>query len=211
MFTCEGLGSVPCRASLEPTGRVVTDTLSPHRQIYCARVWIRQIFSVLRHRCVSITLRHLKHRRFFTELALRSSHPFSRRRYYGARVWICQIFSLLHQHCVSITHSHYVVLSIDGSSQSLPILPSFSSSQELLCKSVDSPNLIATMSSLRFHHIMPSQASTVLQRVGFTTRSVNLLSPTEIDGLLAFKTHLVSSSTLFSTSLCSKLQVKLLP
>ncbi|CAN6820899.1 unnamed protein product, partial [Brassica oleracea] len=50
--------------------------------IYCARVWIRMIFS----RCVSITLHRLKHRRFFTESTLQSFHPFPRCRSYCARV-----------------------------------------------------------------------------------------------------------------------------
>ena len=71
--------------------------------IYCVRVWTCQIFSLLRLRCVSITLRRLKHRRFFTESALRSSHPYPRPRNYCTRVWTRQIFSLLHHRCVCIT------------------------------------------------------------------------------------------------------------
>ncbi|WZY89115.1 hypothetical protein YC2023_045850 [Brassica napus] len=47
----------------------------------------------------------------------------------------------------------------------LTILPSLSSSPVVLCKSVDSPDILATASPLRFHHNMPSQASTVLYRV----------------------------------------------
>ncbi|CAG7886269.1 unnamed protein product [Brassica rapa] len=45
----------------------------PCRKNYCARVWTRQIYSFLCHRCVSITLCRLKHRRFFTESSLRLS------------------------------------------------------------------------------------------------------------------------------------------
>ncbi|KAF3521328.1 hypothetical protein F2Q69_00047026 [Brassica cretica] len=52
------------------------DTSSSHRQIYYTRVWTRQIYSVLHHRCVSITLNRLKHRRFFTESTLPPSYPF---------------------------------------------------------------------------------------------------------------------------------------
>lgn len=55
--------------------------------IYCARVWTRLIYSLLRHRCVSITLRRLKHQHFFTESTVQSSHPFPRSRNYCARVW----------------------------------------------------------------------------------------------------------------------------
>ncbi|CAN7020304.1 unnamed protein product [Brassica oleracea var. botrytis] len=43
-----------------------------------------------------------------------------------------------------------------------------SSSLELLCKSVDSPELLIT-SLLRVHHITPSQTSTVLHRVYYTS------------------------------------------
>uniref|UniRef100_M4DXZ8 Uncharacterized protein n=1 Tax=Brassica campestris TaxID=3711 RepID=M4DXZ8_BRACM len=68
--------------------------------IYCVRVWIRLIFSLLCHCCVSITLRRLKHRRFFTEV---TSHPFPHCRYYCARVWMRQIFTLLCLRCASIT------------------------------------------------------------------------------------------------------------
>ncbi|KAF3600552.1 hypothetical protein F2Q69_00033503 [Brassica cretica] len=43
-----------------------------------------------------------------------------------------------------------------------------SSSPNLLCKSVDSPDFLGATSSLRFHHTTPSQTSTVLHRVGST-------------------------------------------
>ncbi|XP_056846044.1 uncharacterized protein LOC130497102 [Raphanus sativus] len=43
---------------------------------YCARVWIHQNFSLLLHPCVSITIRHLKHRWFFTKSALQSPTHF---------------------------------------------------------------------------------------------------------------------------------------
>ena len=71
--------------------------------IYCARVGTRLIFSLLSHCSVSILLRRLKHRRFFTESALRSLHHFSRRHNYCARAWTCQISLLLCHRCVSIT------------------------------------------------------------------------------------------------------------
>ncbi|KAH0851005.1 hypothetical protein HID58_095072 [Brassica napus] len=91
------------------------DTSSSHCQIYYTRVWTRQIYSVLHHHCVFITLNCLKHQRFFTESALRSSYPIPRCRYYCTRVWIHLIF------CYYITiasPSRYSVSSIDDSSQS---------------------------------------------------------------------------------------------
>ena len=66
-------------------------------------MWICLIYSLLRHYCVSITLRRLKHRRFFTKSALRSSYPFPRHRNHCARVWTRQISAILHHHCISIT------------------------------------------------------------------------------------------------------------
>ncbi|KAG5414821.1 hypothetical protein IGI04_002388 [Brassica rapa subsp. trilocularis] len=152
--------------------------------IYYTRVWTRQIYSVLHHHCVFITLNCLKHQRFFTESALRSSYPIPRCRYYCTRVWIHLIF------CYYITiasPSRYSVSSIDDSSQSR----------------VDSPNLFDTTSSLRFHQITPSQALTVLDIVSYVTRSRELLSSTKIHRLFTFKTHLFGFSTSLSTSLCS--------
>ncbi|KAG5414490.1 hypothetical protein IGI04_002057 [Brassica rapa subsp. trilocularis] len=144
--------------------------------IYYTRVWTRQIYSVLHHHCVFITLNCLKHQRFFTESALRSSYPIPR----------CPSQALTILHKVGFT-----------------IVSSFSSSHELLCKSVDSPNLFDTTSSLRFHQITPSQALTVLDIVSYVTRSRELLSSTKIHRLFTFKTHLFGFSTSLSTSLCS--------
>ncbi|KAF3542363.1 hypothetical protein DY000_02005043 [Brassica cretica] len=100
--------------------------------------------------------------------------------------------------------SQYAVSSIDGSSQSRPYNPpSFSLSLELLCKSVDSPVLIATISPLRLHYITPSQALTVLHRVGTVTLSPELQSSTEVLGFLVIKTRWLGSSTSISTYLRS--------
>ncbi|KAF2602729.1 hypothetical protein F2Q70_00025022 [Brassica cretica] len=72
--------------------------------------------------------------------------------------------------------------------------PSLFTSQKLLCKSVDSPDLLAFTLPLR-----PSQASTVLHRVISATLSLELLSSTEYPGILALKTHWLSSSMSIST------------
>ncbi|KAG2305172.1 hypothetical protein Bca52824_033823 [Brassica carinata] len=47
--------------------------------------------------------------------------------------------------------------------------PPLSAPPKLLCKSMDMPDLSATMSLLRLHYKMTSQASTVLHKVGLTT------------------------------------------
>ncbi|KAF3545620.1 hypothetical protein DY000_02008645 [Brassica cretica] len=95
--------------------------------------------------------------------------------------------------------SQYAISSIDGFSQSrLYDPPPLSSSQELLYKSVDSPDLISTTSPLRLHYIMPSQASTVLHIVGTVSPSPELLSSTKVPGLLAIKTLWLGSSTSIS-------------
>ncbi|CAH8318618.1 unnamed protein product [Eruca vesicaria subsp. sativa] len=64
------------------------------------------ICSLIHHCCVSITLRRLKHRRFFTDSVLRSFYPSPRRRNYFVRMWSRQVFSLLRHRFVSITIRH---------------------------------------------------------------------------------------------------------
>lgn len=137
-------------------------------------MWTRQIYSLL-HRCVSITLNRLKHRRFFTESALWSSYPFPIAvtivQECGYARFVATTSPLRLHHAIAsqvLTILHKVGFTI---------VSSFFSSHELLCKSVNSPNLIDTMSWLRFHYITPSQVSMVLHIVSYVTSHSKLCDP----------------------------------
>ncbi|KAG5403849.1 hypothetical protein IGI04_009968 [Brassica rapa subsp. trilocularis] len=83
--------------------------------IYCARVWTRQICSLLCHCCASITLRRLKHRRFFTESAFRSPTPFL---VAGTTVQEYRLAIFTRYYITVASLLHYAVSSIDSSSHS---------------------------------------------------------------------------------------------
>ncbi|WZZ34244.1 hypothetical protein YC2023_017645 [Brassica napus] len=83
--------------------------------IYCARVWTRQICSLLCHCCASITLRRLKHQRFFTESAFRSPTYFL---VAGTTVQEYGLTRFTRYYVTVASPLHYVVSSIDVSSQS---------------------------------------------------------------------------------------------
>ncbi|WZY80330.1 hypothetical protein YC2023_026714 [Brassica napus] len=108
--------------------------------------------------------------------------PFAKCTSLTARNMLFRTYSnRIFQYVSAAPLSQYAVSSIDGSSQIrfYNLLP-FPSSQELPCKSVVSLVLIATITSLRLHYIMPSQASTVLHSA---TLSSELQSSTEALGL----------------------------
>ncbi|CAN7027362.1 unnamed protein product [Brassica rapa subsp. trilocularis] len=78
---------------------------------------MRQIFTLLCLRCASITIRRLKHRRFFTDLVLQS-HSFSL--IARATVQECGFASSDCYYNIAASPLHYAVSSIDGSSQCDP-------------------------------------------------------------------------------------------
>ena len=128
--------------------------------------------------------------------------PFAKCTSLTARNMLFRTYSnRIFQYVSAAPLSQYAVSSIDGSSQIRFYNPlPFPSSQELPCKSVVSLVLIATITSLRLHYIMPSQASTVLHSA---TLSPELQSSTEVLRLLVIKTRWLGSSTSISTFLRS--------
>ncbi|KAL0790324.1 hypothetical protein Bca101_006570 [Brassica carinata] len=204
------------RLSSGPVQSIVT--LQPHCCIFCnaaSIVTLRHLYStdtITIYQCgLAKFSRYYVSVAFPSHYAVSSIDGSSQNRHYGPPTPIL-VLGIIVQECgparfsryyiTAASPSQYAVSSINGSSQSrLYDPPALSSSQELLYKSVDSPDLISTTSPLRLHYIMPSQASTVLHIVDTVTLSPELLSSTEVPRLLAIKTLWLGFSTSISTFL----------